>query len=53
VVEVTGERRSGRLIPALAALIVCAELAGTIAFVAHDRSQQVVEAAPTPLPQAR
>jgi hypothetical protein len=43
------------VIEVLAALLVCAELAGTIAFAAGGRSEQVVEAAParTPLPQAR
>jgi hypothetical protein len=56
VVRVTGGRLSGWLVPVLAALLLCAELAGTIAFLAaEDRSPQVVEAvpAPTALPRAR
>lgn len=44
-----GGRISGRLIPALAAIVVCAELAGTIAFLRADRSEQVVEATPPPV----
>ena len=46
---VMGGRISGRLIPALAAIVVCAELAGTIAFLRADRSEQVVEATPPPV----
>jgi hypothetical protein len=35
----------------LAAIVLCAELVGTIAFVSGDGdSQQVVEAAPAPTP---
>ena len=46
---VMGGRISGRLIPALAAIVLCAELAGTIAFLRADRSEQVVEATPPPV----
>jgi hypothetical protein len=38
------------VIPVLAVIVVVAELAGTVAFLRADRSEQVVEAAPTPVP---
>ena len=48
---VTGGRLSGRTLHVLAAIVVCAELVGTIAFLrSDDGSQQVVEAAPAPTP---
>ena len=45
----TGGRFSGRLIHVLAAIVVCAELAGTIAFLRPDRSEPLVEASPHPV----
>jgi hypothetical protein len=57
VVVVTGGRLSRWLIPVLAALLVGAELVGTVGFLAARGSEPVVEVeaapAPTPLPQAR
>jgi hypothetical protein len=44
---------AGRLLYALAALIVCAELLGTVLYLTSTGSEQVVEASPVQPPPPR
>jgi hypothetical protein len=47
---VRGRWLSGRLTYALAALVLLADVAGTIAYLRADHGEQVVEARPAPTP---
>ena len=47
---VRGRWRSGRLTYVVAALVLFADVAGTVAYLRADHGEQVVEARPAPTP---